>query len=294
LELARRLGGEILSLDSMAVYRGMDIGTAKPSAADLARVPHHLVSCLDPEDRCDVQRWLRLADAAIADIHARQRVPIVVGGSPLYTKALVEGLSAGAPRDATVRAQLDARYAAEGAQALFAELQRVDPVYAAQRHANDQRRVVRALEVFALTGKPYSSFHITDGIARADISCCQIGVQWERAVLHQRINARSRAMFAHGLVEEVRALAPRLSPEAQQAVGYKEVLAHLRGEYDLDRAIELVCRNARHLCKHQHTWYRRLRGITWLPGDAPDLIERTVAFWEDWSGGAEERRSGGG
>lgn len=275
--LAGRLGGEVVSADAMAVYRGMDIGTAKPSAAELAVVPHHLVSVLEPEDRCDVSRWLALAEAAIADIHGRGKVAVVCGGSPMYTKALIEGLSAGAPRDEAVRAALNARYEKEGAEALFAELRRVDPEYAAQRHANDQKRVVRALEVHALTGKPYSSFHTTDGVRRGEYRALQIGLRWEKEALHRRINARAKAMFANGLVEEVRAIGPRLSPEARQAVGYKEVLDHFAGAHSLDDAIELVKRNSRHLAKHQLTWYRRFSDIVWLPGDAEDLAQRAEA-----------------
>ncbi len=277
LALAERLGGEVVSADAMAVYRGMDIGTAKPSDDDLARVPHHLVSILDPGDRCDVARWLSLAEAAIADISARGRRAIIAGGSPLYTKALLEGLSAGAPRDQAIRDELDRRYAAEGAETLFAELARVDPVYAGQRHANDQKRVVRALEVWQLTGQPFSSFHTTDGVARADYRALSLGLGWEREDLHRRINTRCRELFARGLVDEVRGLVGRLSAEAAQAVGYKEVLAHLAGAYDLERAKYLVARNSRHLAKHQLTWYRRFRDIVWLPGDAPDLVEQAEA-----------------
>ena len=276
--LAERLGGEVVSADAMAVYREMDIGTAKPTTTDRARAPHHLVSVLDPGDRCDVQRWLGLAETAIADIHARGRKAIVAGGSPLYTKALVEGLSAGAPRDAAVRARLTARYDAEGPAALFADLARLDPAYAAQRHANDRQRVVRALEVIELTGQPYSSFHTTDGVARSDYRTLSLGLTWDRATLHRRINARAKAMFAAGLVDEVRALSGRLSPEARQAVGYKEILAHLAGEYDRERAEELVRRNSRHLAKHQLTWYRRFRDIVWLPGEAPDVTEQAAAL----------------
>ncbi len=277
IALARALGGEIVSADAMAVYRGMDIGTAKPTPNELAAAPHHLVSCLDPEDRCDVSRWLALAEAALADLAGRGRVAIVAGGSPLYTKALLEGLSAGAPRDAAVRDAIGARYDADGA-ATFAELQRVDPVYAAGHHANDRKRVVRALEVWELTGQAYSSFHTTDGVRRPDIAALMIGLQWDRALLHQRINRRTREMFAAGLVDEVRRLRPRLCPEALQAVGYKEVVGHLDGAYDLDHALYLTARNSRHLAKHQLTWYRRFRDIGWMPGDAPDLVERALGL----------------
>jgi tRNA dimethylallyltransferase len=274
--LAQRLDGEVVSADAMAVYRGMDIGTAKPGPAELALAPHHLVSVLDPGERCDVARWLGMAEAAIAGIAARGRLPIICGGSPLYTKALIEGLSAGAPRDAAVRAALDAAYDADPA-ALWAELQAADPAYAADRHPNDRRRIVRALEVLRLTGRPYSSFHTTDGIRRADYAAVQLGLHWERAALYARIDARTEAMFAAGLVDEVRALAPRLSPEARQAVGYKEVLDHLAGGCDLATTIVRVQTASRHLAKHQLTWYRRFTDIAWLPGDAGDLIDRALA-----------------
>lgn len=271
-QLAAQIGGEVVSADAMAVYRGMDIGTAKPSATELALAPHHLISVFAPGERCDVSRWLALAETAIADIHQRGKTVVVCGGSPLYTKTLLEGLSAGAPRDEAVRAALNLRYTTEGAAVLFAELQRCDPVYAAQRHANDQMRVVRALEVQALTGLPFSSFHTTNGIRRDTYRSLLLGVQWDKETLHRRINTRTKAMFAAGLVDEVRALGPTLSPEARQAVGYKEVLDHLAGTYRLDDAIELVKRNSRHLAKHQMTWYRRFTDIVWLPGAAPDLV----------------------
>ena len=278
IDLALRLGGEVISADAMAVYQDMDIGTAKPDAAQLARVPHHLVSVFPPEDRCDLQRWFDLAETALRDLHARGRVPIIAGGSPLYVKALLEGLSAGAPRDPAVRAALDARYASEGGEALHAELARVDPDYAGQRHPNDQRRIVRALEVIALTGQPYSAFHTTDGIRRTDLRPLLVGLHWDKAVLHQRINLRVQQMFAAGLVDEVRRLRQRLSPEAMQAVGYKEVVAHLDGAYDLEFAQYLVAKATRHLAKHQATWYRRWADITWLPGDDPTLADEAHAL----------------
>jgi tRNA dimethylallyltransferase len=272
--LAGRLDGEVVSADAFAVYRGMDVGTAKPDPATRARVPHHLIDVLEPGDRCDAQRWCDLAEAAIAGIAARGRVPVVAGGTPLYTKLLIEGISAGAPRDERLRAEL----AAADPAALWAELQRVDPAYAAQRHPNDLRRIMRAIEVFRLTGKPYSSFHVTDGSRRTDLAALQLGITWDKAVLHQRIAARTAGLFAAGLVDEVRRLRPRLSPEALQAVGYKEVVDHLDGRLTLDACMDAVAQGTRRLAKHQLTWYRRFRDIVWLPGDAPDLIDRAEAL----------------
>jgi tRNA dimethylallyltransferase len=280
--LAQRFAGEVVSADAFAVYRGMDVGTAKPTAAERQGVPHHLLSVIAPSDRCDASRWLALAEAAIAGIRARGRLPIVAGGTPLYVKALLEGLSAGAPRDPAVRGALEARYEREGGPALFAELQRVDPAYAADRHPNDQRRIVRALEVHALTGRAYSSFHTTDGVRRADLRPLLIGLEWPRAEIYARIDARAAAMVAAGLVDEVRGLAGVLSPEARQAVGYKEVLAHLAGEYDLARALALIQQKSRNLAKHQLTWYRGWPDIRWLPGSAAELGERAAALVQDF------------
>ncbi len=286
IALAERLGGEVVSADAFAVYRSMDVGTAKPTTAERARVPHHCVDALDPGERCDASRWLAMAEAAITDITARGRVPVVAGGTPLYTKLLVEGISAGPPRDEALRTEL----AAGDPAALWAELQHVDPTYAALRHPNDLRRIVRALEVFRLTGAPYSSFHTTDGGRRTDLRALQLGLRWDKAVLHARIAARTQAMFAAGLVEEVRRLRSTLSREALQAVGYKEVVEFLDGRLDLPGCLAAVELGTRHLAKHQLTWYRRFADLVWLPGDAPDLADQAEAEarrFLGWTGPAQ-------
>jgi len=282
LAIAKRFGGEIISADAMAVYRGMDIGTAKPDAATRAEIPHHLIDCFASGERCDVNRWQQLADRELHAIHARGRLPVVAGGSPLYAKALLEGLSAVAPRDDAVRDRLNADYDARGGEALLADLARVDPAYAADRHANDRKRIVRALEVYALTGIPYSAHHTTDGVRRTDIDPLIIGLDWDRAALHQRINRRAKDMFKAGLVDEVRRLRPVLGPEALQAVGYKEILDLLDGRIDEERALYLVSRNTRALARHQCTWYRRWRDIRWLAGNAPDLVEQASTLVTDF------------
>ncbi|MDA3959828.1 MAG: tRNA (adenosine(37)-N6)-dimethylallyltransferase MiaA [Planctomycetota bacterium] len=274
--LAQALNGEIVNADAMAVYREMDIGTAKPSLAEQGGIKHHCLDCIPIEETCHLARWLEMAEAVIADIHQRGKQPVVAGGSPLYTKALIEGLSAGPPKDAAVRDALQARYHSEGGEALLAELAAIDPSYAADRHANDARRIIRALEVHALTGQPYSSFHTTDGIRRSEYRTLLLGLNWDRSAINQRINLRAKQMFADGLVDEVARLQDRLSKEARQAVGYKEVIAHLWGGYDEKRALELVRRNSRHLAKHQQTWYRRFTDIQWIAGDAPDRDARAL------------------
>lgn len=280
--LAQRFSGEIISADAFAVYRGLNIATAKPTTEQRQGIPHHLIDILEPEERCDASRWLALADTCLTEIHARQHLPIVAGGTPLYTKALLEGLSAGAPRDATLRATLQQRYRDEGSAALFAELARVDPDYAQKHHPNDERRIVRALEVYGLTGRPYSSFHTTAGRRRNDLRPLLLGLAWERDLLYRRIDARVEALFSAGLVDEVRRLRPRLSPEAAQAVGCKEIIAFFDGLYDEAEARRLVARNSRHLAKHQMTWYRGWQDIVWIPGNATDLLaqanERIARF----------------
>jgi tRNA dimethylallyltransferase len=280
--LAQLFNGEIINADAFAVYREMHIGTAKPSEAEQQNIPHHVLSCLSCADYCDVSRWLDLAEAARHDIIQRDKLPIVVGGTPLYVKAMLEGLSTGAPRDAALRAQLEQRYVSEGSAVLFAELHRVDPAYAAERHENDKRRIIRALEVFHLTGKPYSSFHTTDGIRRSDIQPLLLGLHWERELLYARINARAKNMFAHGLIAEVRALADIISKEAAQAVGYKETLSFLRGEYEEARAVELTQQKSRNLAKHQMTWYRNWPDIHWLPGDTADVVAQAQHRVTEW------------
>jgi tRNA dimethylallyltransferase len=270
IQAAQALGGEVVSADALAVYRGLDIGTAKPTPAERALVPHHLIDVLDPHERCDAARWLGLAEAAIAGIRSRGRLPIIAGGTPLYVKLLLEGISAGPPRDPALRERLHAT----DPTALWAELTRVDPTYAAGRHPNDLRRIVRALEVWHLTGRPYSSFHTTDGRRRPDLAPVLIGLDWDRTVLHRRIGQRVQRMLDAGLVDEVRRLRGRLSPEAAQAVGYKELLAWLDGHITYDQAVADIATGTRHLAKHQLTWYRRFPDLIWLPGDAPDLLDR--------------------
>jgi len=271
----------VVSADAFAVYRGMDLGTAKPDATVRAAVPHHLIDILEPEERCDASRWVALAESAIQAIHARGRLAIVAGGTPLYTKLLIEGISAGPPRDEGLRAELQQADPAS----LWSELQRVDPTYAAARHPNDLRRIVRAIEVHRLTGRPYSSFHTTDGTRRDDLRVLQLGLQWDKAELHARIAERVRRMLAAGLIDEVRRLRPRLSPEARQAVGYKEVIEHLDGRLDAEACRAAIELGTRHLAKHQLTWYRRFPDIRWLPGEAPDLATQAERLGRAWLAG---------
>jgi tRNA dimethylallyltransferase len=265
LALAERWNAEILSADSMQVYRGMDIGTAKPTPAERRRVRHHLIDVVEPTEPFTVARFVELADAVIDDARAR-RVPLIVtGGTPLYYKALFEGLFDGPSADESLRDRLRELDNAT----LHARLARVDPVAAERIHVNDTKRLVRALEVFELTGKPIS-LHQTewaDGPMRHE--ACWFGLNWEREALNRRINARVKQMIADGWLEEVRALLARhgeLSATASEATGYAELITHLRGEISLHDAVEQIKIATRQLARRQMKWLRRWRQVRWLDG----------------------------
>ena len=260
LSLAARLGGEIVSVDSAQVYRGMDVGTAKPPAAERARVPHHLIDIVEPTDAYSAARFVRDALAAIAAIRARGRVPIVAGGTMLYFKALTQGLSALPPGDAAVRAALDARAAAEGWPALHADLARIDPVTAARLPPTDAQRIQRALEVHAVTGRPLSSLQGRRGAPTLGKSVAVALMPADRAALHAAIARRFDAMLAAGLVDELSGLRARhaLTPDlpSMRCVGYRQAWAFLAGTIDADGLRATGVAATRQLAKRQLTWLR--------------------------------------
>jgi tRNA dimethylallyltransferase len=279
VELARRLGGEIISIDSMKVYRGMDIGTAKPSAAVRAEVPHHLIDVVEPWEDFSVAQYVARADEAIKEIHARGNSIFVVGGTPLYIKALSEGLFEGPGADPPTRERLQALAQAEGTPALHERLQQADPIAAGRIHRNDLRRLVRALEVYELTGRPISALQEQWDRERPRYDCRFIGLRWSKEDLHLRIKERVLRMIDRGLVEEVKsllALDRPLSTAARQAVGYAEVIDHLQGGSDLGPAVEAIKINTRQLAKAQRTWFKRFRAIEWIDL-APEATVTAVA-----------------
>ncbi|MGH8799617.1 MAG: tRNA (adenosine(37)-N6)-dimethylallyltransferase MiaA [Casimicrobiaceae bacterium] len=260
LELAERFAVEIVSVDSAQVYRGMDIGTAKPDAASRARVRHHLLDLLDPDESYSAARFRADALAAIADIRARERIPLLVGGTMLYFKALREGLSALPPGDPAVRARIDARAAAAGWPALHAELARIDPATAARLEPTDSQRIQRALEVHELSGRPLSALQGTrEGAAAAGLVPVALLPQ-DRALLHRRIAARFEQMLAIGLVEEVGALRRRYrlaaSMPSMRCVGYRQTWQFIDGDGDRERLRERGVAATRQLAKRQLTWLR--------------------------------------
>lgn len=269
-ELAESNGMEILSMDSMAVYRHMDIGTAKPSAAERARVPHHLIDLVEPHEGFDTARWCQAAAAALADIRKRGRKPLFVGGTPLYLMAFFKGLMDTPPADPGLRAALSQRErAAPGV--LHEELARKDPEAAARIHRHDERRLVRALEVIEVTGRRISEqqdhFENPEWLR----PCRIVAINRSREDLHERVKERTRAMLAAGLVEEVRAIlqAGGFSRTAGAAIGYAECIDWLHGRYkDETELRNRIRRNTHKLIRRQLTWLRRLREVRWLPPEA--------------------------
>ena len=266
MEVARRLGGEILSVDSMQVYRGMDVGTAKPSAAERAEVPHHLIDVVEPDQAFTVARFVEMADAVIADAKRRGVALVATGGTPLYYKALFQGLFEGPGADAGVRERLSAMANDE----LHRRLSAVDAAAAARIHVNDHKRLVRALEVYELTGRPISAFQTAwDAGGMLRHPAVWVGLSWEKEALNRRINARVRDMVAGGWVEEVRRLLGEygaLSKTAGEATGYAEMIGHVRGNIALDEAVERVKIATRQLARRQMKWLRRFPGVKWLDG----------------------------
>jgi tRNA dimethylallyltransferase len=267
IELARLDGAEIESLDSMAVYRGMDIGTAKPTAAERAAVPHHLIDIVEPSDEFSVAQYREAALATAATIKKRGREVLFVGGTPLYLKAMLRGIFAGPPADWSLRHELMEVARADPAE-LHRRLQSVDPVAAARLHPNDTRRLIRALEVHAITGTPISALQQQFELGRPAVDCRVFVLEWPRDVLNERIDRRVDEMFAAGLVEETRRLLHAEKPPgrtARQAVGYREAIEHFVGKLDLPETIELVKLRTRQFAKRQLTWFKSLSECRSVP-----------------------------
>jgi tRNA dimethylallyltransferase len=279
LALAERLGGEIISVDSMQVYRGLDIGTAKPFAEELARVPHHLIDVVDLTEPFDAAKFVVLARKAEQGIRARGRVPIFCGGTGLYLKAYLEGLGEAPPANVALREKLEATPLAD----LLRELEERDPATFARIDKQNPRRVIRALEVIRLTGKPFSEQRAgwrAPGSSRGNEAHFEkdqslltpaatrvFGLQRTPEDLHARIDARVDEMFARGLVEETRTLLQcglEQNKTAMQAIGYRQVVEHLRGERSLGETVELVKSKTRQFAKRQMTWFRRQLSVNWI------------------------------
>ena len=277
-ELARRLDAEIIALDSMTLYRGMDIATAKPSSTDRDGVPYHLIDVIDPWESASVSLFREWARQALADIAARGKRALFVGGTPLYLKVLLRGLFQGPAADVDLRARLECEAAEQGEAALHERLAAVDPRTAARLHPQDRRRIVRALEVFLLTGRPISELQAEhDRPAPPGVSVLALEIPRER--LYARINARVPRFFEAGLVDEVLTLqggARPLCDVAAQAIGYREVIEMLAGHGTLDQTIDRIQARTRQFAKRQGTWFRGLQEVSAVPID-PDQTAATIA-----------------
>lgn len=278
-ELARALNGEIVSVDSMKVYRRMDIGTAKPSMEARQRIRHHLIDVIEPSESFSVGLFLDRALAAIEDIRGRGRTVVAVGGTALYVKALLYGLFEGPGSDDQIRAELRAQVQYEGPARLHEALRQIDPEAAGRIDPNDARRIIRALEVYRLTGRPISSLQRQFDAERPMHDWTIIALRREKAEESRRINARVRRMIEAGLVDEVRSLLAEekpLSRQARCAIGYAEVIEHLGGRISLEDAIEQIKKNTRRLAKGQRTWFRTFKAVHWLDVGLDEPVEHVV------------------
>jgi tRNA dimethylallyltransferase len=280
IALAQRLGGEIVSADSQQLYRGLDVGTAKPTAAERTAVPHHLLDVAEPGEGMDAARFVALADAAIADVAARGRVPVVAGGTGLYVRALLHGVVEAPGRDPALRARLEAEAERLGRPALHARLAGIDPEAAARIRPNDLVRVVRALEI-AAGGRTQSELFAAHRFQPDRYPARILALDLPRDVLHERIDRRVEAMFAGGLLDEARALAARYGAAVppKLPIGYAEALACLRGEGTVGDAIGQVQRATRQYARRQVMWLRREAGVEWIapPFDADAIAARCRA-----------------
>lgn len=271
----KEFGGEILSVDSMKVYRRMNIGTAKPTSD----IPHHLIDIVEPWESYSVARFVEMAESIIADAHRRHVPLLAVGGTALYIKSLSEGLFDGPPADETIRNMLNQRAEKEGTGALHNELNIIDPDAAQRIHPNDLRRIIRALEVFEITGIEISEWQTQWDQLRTDFDCRFIGLRRKLEDQNSRTNARVKRMIEAGLVEEVRELLnleKPLSTQAKLAVGYAEIIDHLEGRLTMDQAVERIKINTRHLAKSQRTWFKRWTHVQWIDLKPDTTVEEVV------------------
>jgi tRNA dimethylallyltransferase len=282
LRLAEAFGGEIVSCDSVAAYRDFEIGAAKPTMAERRRVPHHMIDIASPTEAYSAGDYSRDARAAIAAITSRGGLPIVTGGTGLYLRALLDGLFAGPARVEDLRERLRAAEYRHGAGYLHRLLLRRDPAAAAAIHANDIPKLIRAIEVSFAVGMPMTEAWSSGRDPLSGYRILRIGLDPERGQLYARINDRAEGMFAQGLVDETRALLAKYGPELKlfDALGYRQAVAHLRGEYSLDTAIKMAQQGHRNYAKRQLTWFRREPEVHWLRGfgDADEIAAAAQQF----------------
>ncbi|MFH1862760.1 MAG: tRNA (adenosine(37)-N6)-dimethylallyltransferase MiaA [bacterium] len=286
LIIAEKLGSEIISADSRQLYQGMEIGSAQPNAAELGRIPHHFIACLEVQTTFSAGEYSRLARAKIVDLLDRQIVPLVVGGSGLYIATLADDFFAGPSADPEIRSRFRQIAAAEGIQRLYQELTKVDPDSAQKIMPTDYRRIERALEIYHLTGIPISEMRKTKANP-PPYHPIMVGLKWQRETLYARINARCLKMLEMGLLEEVSRLWDQVRVSGDDAliqcnalnsVGYAEVIRYFQGGYDYAEMVRLFQRNSRRFAKRQISWFARDQRITWIPMDEFDDAQAVAAY----------------
>lgn len=281
IALAEELNGEVVAADSMQVYRYLDIGTAKPTLVERMAVSHHMIDLVDPDQPFSAADYRRLAQGAIQDIHGRGKTPIVAGGTGFYIKTLIRGLFPGPGEDPAIRARLRLEARKDKGQGLYERLKKVDPPAAARIHPNDIFRIVRALEVWELTGRPISSWQEEHRKLSRPRKAFIFGLICGHRELYRRVEARVDRMFALGLVEEVRSLLSRgYSPDLKplQGLGYGHVVGYLQGKYTLEEAILLMKRDTRRYAKRQITWFKRMEGIKWVQVEKEGDLSEPLSF----------------
>ncbi|MBN1788145.1 MAG: tRNA (adenosine(37)-N6)-dimethylallyltransferase MiaA [Sedimentisphaerales bacterium] len=266
-ELAKKIDAEIISIDSMKVYRRMDIGTAKPSKEAQKQINYHLLDVAEPSESFSVDRFLSLADTAVKEIESKGKPVIAVGGSAMYIKALLYGIFEGPGTNEQIRKQLKERIKQTSLEELHKQLAAVDPDAAERIHLNDEKRIIRALEVYELTGKPISSFQQQFDLPAPKGNWKIIGLRREKSEESRRINARVKKMIEEGLVDEVKSLLAEekpMSDQAKSAIGYAEIINHLQGKETLEKAIESIKINTRRFAKSQRTWFKTFKNVNWF------------------------------
>jgi len=276
IELAKKIDGEIISADSMQVYRGMDIGTAKPTIEERRGIPHHLIDIRNPDEEWTVSDFVREAQISKSKIQNKSKIPIIVGGTGLYLWALLEGFSFPiTPADKELRARLEK----EPLTALYSQLTTIDPDAASKIHSNDKKRIIRALEVYELTGNPISKLQKTGKRANGLTGTRLIGLNLDREKLYEKINRRVDLMIEKGLIDEVKGLLAKgycKSLPSMQALGYKQVIDHLNGKYSKEEMIEELKKKSRNFARRQMTWFRRFKDVNWFDPCSQTVVDDII------------------
>ncbi len=280
IALAKAFGGEVVSADSMQIYRGMDIGTAKPTLEEREGIPHHMLDVAEPGESYSVSRYVQEATACVEDILSRGKLPIVCGGTGLYIDGLIRGTDfQPAGTDNGIREELEKEWEEQGAEAMVARLAAVDPESAERLHLSDKRRILRALEVYLATGETITAHNARTKAIPPRFEAVMIGLNTQpRDILYGRIDRRVDVMLEQGLLQEVQTLLEKglLEGTAAQAIGYKELLAHFRGEMTLDAAADLIRQKSRNYAKRQLTWFRRDERVKWIVYNAPQAAQAVL------------------